>query len=285
MRNETLYLNKSARRWIRLENGRRSTITLRTKSGASITRRVKYYESFGNFAVVAISYGGRTIKVLPDQELHDLPKRVARVKVYSFGQLSDKAKEVARSWWRDRQEYDYIWGEAKNTVDAFNDLFNLKHGLRSWLDFRHNLSDEVEELKGLRLRTYIINNYGWGLNKRKYMGHLKASKPVNHPCCRNRVYKTRSGGEIVSVSYLSRIQYTTDCVLTGVCYDHDILAPIYEFIKKPCKHTTLVDLFKDCFESLRLSIESEIEYRNSDEYVDEELVSNDYEFTEDGKRF
>ena len=67
----TYYLNNSGSRWVILENGRRNQITLLTVSGREVTRRVNYYEAFGNFAVANISYKGKMIDVFPDTILPD----------------------------------------------------------------------------------------------------------------------------------------------------------------------------------------------------------------------
>ena len=45
----------------------------------------------------------------------------------------------------------------------------------------------------------------------------------------------------------------------------------------------LENLFSDCFRSLKEDIEEEVNYRNSDESISEDLENNNYEFTEDGK--
>lgn len=71
MRNGTYYLNNSGSRWIVLNNGVREKITLKTKGGRDIVRTVNYYESFGNFATVNISYKGKRINVFPDSLLDD----------------------------------------------------------------------------------------------------------------------------------------------------------------------------------------------------------------------
>jgi len=71
MRTGTFYLNNYGSRWICLDNGKKSTITLETKSGKSITRTVIYYESFGNFATALISYKGKKISVFSDTILED----------------------------------------------------------------------------------------------------------------------------------------------------------------------------------------------------------------------
>lgn len=72
IRNTTLYLNNSGSRWVTFgDDGRRVQMTLKTASGKEITRRVIYFESFGNFGSAVISYKGRKISVLADTTLED----------------------------------------------------------------------------------------------------------------------------------------------------------------------------------------------------------------------
>jgi hypothetical protein len=271
MRNGTLYLNNSGHRWIILENGRRSTITLRTKSGASITRRVKYYESFGNFAVAAISYGGRTIKVLPDQELHDLPKRVARVKVYSFEQLSDKAKEVARSWWRDGG-LDYRWwddvyswfrGEAKSKGFEVGKIYFSgfwSQGDGAMFEYETN-SPMIEvflaQSKLTPLRKEWFRRWADFISSGKHQGRYYHSG-----CCEHAHYLKTHG----DVLYGSNV----DEWLSELAYEFQ------EFVEES---------YRDLCDDLYRQLEREYEHLNSDEQVDESIICNDYEFTEDGKRF
>ena len=66
----TYYLNNNGSRWVnRDSDGRNDTITLETKAGHAITRRVKFWESFGNFATARISYKGKMISVFADTVL------------------------------------------------------------------------------------------------------------------------------------------------------------------------------------------------------------------------
>jgi len=71
MRNGTYYLNNSGSRWVKLTNGQKDKITLKTVSGKDVTRTVIYYESFGNFGSALISYQGKKLKVLADSVLVD----------------------------------------------------------------------------------------------------------------------------------------------------------------------------------------------------------------------
>jgi hypothetical protein len=71
MRNGTYYLNNSGHRWVVYINGKKEKVTLQTESGKEVVRTAIYYEMFGNFAVVCISYKGKKIKVFADQKLSD----------------------------------------------------------------------------------------------------------------------------------------------------------------------------------------------------------------------
>jgi len=71
MRSGCYYLNNSGSRWVVYRNGLKEKITLATVSGRKVTRTALFYESFGNFASVFISYKGRKISVLADSILPD----------------------------------------------------------------------------------------------------------------------------------------------------------------------------------------------------------------------
>lgn len=63
MRNGLFYLNNSGSRWVVLKDGKREKICAYV-NGELIRRRAIYYESFGNFASVTISYNGKRISIL-----------------------------------------------------------------------------------------------------------------------------------------------------------------------------------------------------------------------------
>lgn len=71
MINGMYYLNNNGSRWVVLVDGKREKQTWITKSGKQITRRVIYYESFGNSGSAVISYKGKKISVLMDTILPD----------------------------------------------------------------------------------------------------------------------------------------------------------------------------------------------------------------------
>lgn len=80
--------------------------------------------------------------------------------------------------------------------------------------------------------------------------------------------------------------FSKDCPFTGVFYDEVLLKPFRSFLNKEYKNfesTNLKKLLEDAFNSLKSEIESEIEYRNSEEAILEDVEANEYEFFEDGK--
>ncbi len=143
------------------------------------------------------------------------------------------------------EDYFYIWNESHESVKGFHKFFNFsKEGDRSWLDFILETYEDVEETKGELLKEYLTDNF--------------------------------NVDEIFEC-----------CPFTGVCYDETLLTPFRSFLLGTYKNfetTCLRDLLDDAFNSLRSEIDSEIEYRNSEEAILESIQANNYEFYEDGKK-
>lgn len=71
MLNGTYYLNNSGSRWVVYNNGKKPVHTFKTESGKDVQRTAIFYESFGNFGSVCISWKGKKIMVLLDSTLKD----------------------------------------------------------------------------------------------------------------------------------------------------------------------------------------------------------------------
>lgn len=188
------------------------------------------------------------------------------LQLFTFNELSDNAKAKALNDFNYSEYYfDYIYDDANNTLKVFKDTF-------------YNNDSNINELEGLRLYKYIINNYYNVLFKPKYIGSLKKDVPVYHK--RIKIIKYKNGN--ISNFYYSKVLKINSCVLTGVCYDDDILKPIYEFLKSPY-NINFDELISDCLDSLEKSIQNEIDYNYTDEAKAEYLSANEYYFTVDGK--
>tara|TARA_R110002020_G_scaffold334555_2_gene549801 strand:- start:10520 stop:11131 length:612 start_codon:yes stop_codon:yes gene_type:complete len=200
--------------------------------------------------------------------------KTLEIQLFNFEELSKESKENAIQQIEGTRDYFYIWDESYQTVKKFNYIFDLKEGYNSWLNYQSNFDENIENLKGLRLRKYILNNYFNSLYKGKYYstsGYFDDKNKYH--------YKKR----------YSKCQFENCCVLTGLCYDDDILKPIYELIeykkenRQYLDNINIYDIFNSCFDNLKNSIENEIQYNESKEGIIEHIISNDINFLSTGQ--
>jgi len=217
--------------------------------------------------------------------------RTIRTKIYSFDELGTEAKENALNQYRNNNlNHDFIYNDAYKTVKVFNEVFDLKEGRNSWLDFSTNFENDIEDLKGLRLQKYILNNYGNDLFKRKYLKHgeLTKEEPKKwHRMRKSYVINQGPNKGLFSSSYYSNLFIDNSCVLTGMCYDDDMLKPIYDFLNQRefNENETFETILNECFTAIEKTIENDKEYRESDEAIIEEIEANEYEFLKDGNQY
>ena len=202
------------------------------------------------------------------------------INLYKFSELSEEAKKTALDQYRNKQ-YDnqFYFDEIINSVKKVIDLFNLKTG-REYTDLRHShIDDDILNLSGVRLYKYILNNYGKQLFTPKYIKCI--DREVKWKAYKCKV-NTGADGNKYTLIY-SKQKTDNSCVLTGVCYDMDILEPVYEFLKKPTNDTNFEDLINEIEAAIQKTFDTTEEWLNSDEYIQEEIENNEYDFTEYGK--
>jgi hypothetical protein len=217
--------------------------------------------------------------------------RTIRTKIYKFNELSKEAQETAIENYRNKSlTIDFIYSDAECTVEAFCDAFSVKSGSRSWLDCNtSNIDDDILNLTGLRLRKYILNNFGDTLYKRKYLqigSNSKTLKPFHRMRKQTEIKSGPNKGLFYSAYYSNICKVAKNCNLTGMCYDDDMMQPIYDFLElRTFNSTNLQDLFNECFNEMRNTLEREEDYMQSEEYITENIEANEYEFTEEGNKF
>jgi len=205
--------------------------------------------------------------------------RTIRIKLYKFNELSESAKEKAIEDYRNKSDYNDYSEEITESVKAVIELFNLKTG-RSWDDIRtSHIDDSILELKGVRLYKYIENNYYNDLFTPKYIG--SKDRKITGKQFIFEARKDHKGNDYTMI--FSKLKRNNSCPLTGVCYDNDILQPVYDFLKKPSKDVTFEDLIRDIEGAITKCYRDNEEWVNSDEYITETIEANEYEFTKDGK--
>lgn len=210
--------------------------------------------------------------------------------VYSFDELSDEAKELAIQNERtSRENHWYLpWrNEYQDTLTAFCKRFgitvedngrhyygtvDIQHGCYpkvsgnadAWTQRHYDISGE--SVRGLRLRTFILNNFDDVLYERK-------KQYVNGYGSKHRI---------------SRVFKTETCYpFTGFCADDDMLQPMWDFIANPTSKPPtydLNDLMDDCVSAWNRAWLAECKWYFSDECITEDIRDNEYQFTEDGER-
>lgn len=207
--------------------------------------------------------------------------RTIRTKVYQFNELSNEAKQIAIQWYRNGNYDGQLYAdEIIDSVKAMAEVFNLKFG-REYTDIRTvHIDDNILELQGVRLYKYIVNNYWRHLFRPSYI------KSIDRPVYwKQFICKVKKGQNGEYTNLYSKIRKDNSCVLTGVCYDMDILQPVYDFLQKPDKSTTFADLISDIESAIRITFEINEDWINSDEYITDQIEANEYEFKADGTRF
>ena len=203
--------------------------------------------------------------------------KTIRTKVYQFNELTEDAKQKAIEWYRNSSDDGQFYAdEIIDSVKELADIFNLKFG-REYTDIRTgHIDDNILQLQGIRLYKYIINNYYNTLFQRKTYYFCRMEDG-------SRMFNCVGGN---SGKYVSKCQWEqASCPLTGVCYDMDILQPVYEFLSRPDQSTTFEDLISNIESAIQKTFENNEDYVNSDEYIIESIEANEYDFTKDGNRF
>ena len=189
--------------------------------------------------------------------------RTIKIKVFTFDELNEEAKENARNWWRNFG-LDDVWFEERKA---------------SYYDAK-KLYDELEciegEIFGSRLYAWIENNLSHNWTEQcVFSKHKDGSFRSNWWSHKYDCVKSRT-------SRIKRVNNLEGCPLTGVCYDYNFIKPIIEFMKSPSSSVSNLDLSIPSYESVA---EEDFEWMNSDEYIDDAIEANEYEFTEDGNKF
>lgn len=202
--------------------------------------------------------------------------RTIRTKIYKFSELSTDAKLKAVDWLRQHNwEYGYACAdEGHGSLRKFCEKFGLKwrssdFSTNASADVRDSeIDDNILKLSGVRLRTYLLNNYYSLLFERKSYGE----------------YTKHESGKWRYKRY-SNCQYKeTCCPFTGVCFDETLLQPIREFIKKPTG-SDFQDLLNDCIQAWVKDVSNDCEAQDGYEYLAEQMEANDYEFLKDGTKY
>lgn len=159
--------------------------------------------------------------------------KTIEIEIYTFEELSEQAKETARAWWRNGDDFPYF-GEMAQSLKAFCDHY------------------------GVKLVDYTLSD-----------------------CYRAHIDTDASPRSFRGLA-LKQVQGNAQLMPTGVFYDCRLFEGFADSFKKS---GDALDAFKETLEDYLRMVREEIEYYYSDENIDEMLIVNEYDFTEDGKLF
>lgn len=174
--------------------------------------------------------------------------RTIRTKLYKFNELSTEAKQQAIKQVRYQNDgsLSFAWEDMQSDAEEIG----LK--LISLDDHRPNKGEFI--VSGNDCANRIIENHG--------------------DSC--ETYKTASS---FLADWAKLVAIHSDGVNTDkVEYDNE-----YEFDKEADELEG--EFLQAILEDYRIMYNNQIEYENSDEYIQETLVTNEYEFLKDGKRY
>lgn len=194
-----------------------------------------------------------------------------KCKLYKFEELSEKSQKVVMDRERDSIQQNGIdaWdSEHRDTLEKFSNIFGIKvydwevssYNHRYCFHFIDDVYDvDAVYVKGKYLLRFLNSIY-FDIRSRKYYS-------CGHRYNENGEYR-------YSHRYSKILWVNNNCPLTGVCYDCDILKPIYDWHKKPDWNKSLYFLVDECLEEFFSAWEKECAYCGSDEYVKQELTES-----------
>lgn len=207
--------------------------------------------------------------------------RIRQTPVYTFEELSDKAKERAREWYRDV---------------AFQD--------GQWHEFTISDAVKIGELLGISFLTHDVPLHG-GKKRAEPNVWFNLSYSQSDGACIEGTYSYGKGSVKAIRSYapqdnvLARIASTLADVQKRYRYraalamhNHGNSVHAYgvqfdDIGERPLSETDyneVVQALRDFMNWIYKRLREEFEYQNADEQIDEAIINNEYEFTEDGTR-
>ncbi len=205
--------------------------------------------------------------------------------VYRLEELSDAAKEKARSW--------YCEG-------GFDD---------DWFESVYDDFESIAEIVGLRLKTRQVRLYGGGTRQKPCIWFSGFSSQGDGACfetfysyrkgapCRIREYAPQDAelhriADALQVAQRRNFyQLNAEASHRGRYYHEYCMAisverdsPTYQDMTADAEEA-VIEALRDLARWLYRQLEQEYEFQTSGEVVDEAIIANEYTFTETGHRF
>lgn len=194
--------------------------------------------------------------------------RTIRTKIYKFEELNEEAKNNAIEKERNSEynvNLDFFKEYAKEQIEAsgfFNDV-SLQYSLS--FSQGDGLSFSCKNIESKVLLQFFSEVLGEGKEK--------TAKVIIENCS---FENTGNKGTHYCYSSRNDVSYEFDDYSGNKLRIHDLVGKV---------ETKIKDLYINLCEKLENQGYKEIEYQQSDKYISENLISNEYEFTKDGNIF
>jgi len=200
---------------------------------------------------------------------------------YEVSELSENAKENAYNNWLQNADYPF-WKDNEDVLYEFADIFNIS--IRNYqydenfsnVSYEINEDEEILNLSGIRLLSYIWNNYKDVLYIGKYRP-VHTEKKLNHPRITQKIL---SNGKLFQ-SWHSKI-FWEETALTGYFVGCEMVKPIFDFMENPDK-TTFKELLEECITNWEETVNEDVRSCSSIESFEEDANINQWLFSEKGE--
>ena len=199
--------------------------------------------------------------------------REETIKVFQFTELSDKAKEKAREWYRTTsQGDDYDDYFAETVIDD---------------------AKQIAALMGIEIKDIYYSGFSYQGDGASFTGHYRYQKGAVKAVKDYAPKDTELHRIAQELQYIQRKSfYRISCNITqSGYYQHENTMRFDFMLDGEYLYTTMAwesdlkDVLRDYARWIYKQLEESYDWENSDENVDETIIINEYEFTEDGSNY
>lgn len=202
--------------------------------------------------------------------------------VYQFDELSDKAKEKAREWWRDCEQQEFGgFGEASELAETPAKILGIEFSTHS-VPLHGGKTREEPKIwwSGFSSQgdgASFEGHYAYAKNCAKAIRSEFPTDTKLHAIADGLTSMQKEHGYKITAKITQSGRYVHKYTMAADVYVGDVEAN--EEIS-----SAVLELMRDFAEWIYRALEEEYESRMSDENVDDSIRANEYEFTADGER-
>jgi hypothetical protein len=210
--------------------------------------------------------------------------------VYRFEALSDRAKDRARDWYREAVSHDFADFSAETVLEdaaRMADILGINLRTKSVKLMGGSTRQDPDIYWAIECRDNGVLFAGSYYYKKgsvkamaseapaEYQGKVNAGNAELNRIARDLADVQRTNSYKIQASIHHGRDWRMEIDVEHAD-DNDMLSST--------DAETVRELLHDFASWIETQLTAEWEYRNSDATVDEEIIANEYEFTEDGKR-